>query len=55
MKYQQALPSLSREEHCRRKNITGTAERLSVVYIHKGVKHSAVLADNIQQIPYVQH
>lgn len=31
------------------------AELLRMVYIHKGMKHSAALADNIQQIPYVQH
>lgn len=30
------------------------AELLRMVYIYKGIKHSAALADNIQEIPYVQ-
>lgn len=28
-------------------------ELLRMAYVHKGMKHSAALADNIQQIPYV--
>ena len=49
------MPSVSCEEHCRNKHVIGVAESLSVANIHKGMKHCTVLADSIQQIPYVQH